>query len=283
MLKIKHYVLAVNLIFFVSFSIFGMVSLSGCSLVKSSPIDTSNPNDLAALSAGSNLPHLHMTVEVNPLRSKSLQDTALSVGAQSGLAYTSEQINMHLEKDRKHLEAIFNFNAMMLSHGVLPPVLVQANNHLEVADAESIRIADKTYQIIKQARFATAAPNWRDYLWMNFSKPEVPNKVLLPRNRAEKAIWTKAIHIGWEKGTQQAHAIFRENVASLKRDFSGMLLYRELLQKKMISAPYVTRTDLGVTGNSDAMRIHDQVLRITVLPQLKTDSNDWKPVVIQHP
>jgi hypothetical protein len=35
-----------------------------------------------------------------------------------------------------------------------------------------------------------------------------------------------------------------------------------------------------VTGNGDDRRINDQVLRITEHPQLKTDSNGWKAIVV---
>ena len=110
-----------------------------------------------------------------------------------------KEIDANLEKDKKHLEALFNFNGMMLSHAVLPPVLVQGDNSLNLADPDTIRIADKTYKIVKQARFATTPPNWREYLWQSFDKPEMPHKILLPTNAEERRIWKHAISVGWEK------------------------------------------------------------------------------------
>ncbi len=219
---------------------------------------------------------------VGQIRSKALEDTAMSLGAQGGLAWASTQINNRLEKDKWYLETIYNFNGMMLSHGVLPPVLEEGNNSLNQDDPNTIRIADKTYLIVQQARFATTPPNWRDYIHMIYSKPEIPNRVLLPRNSDERKLWVKGIKVGWDMGIEQAYSIFQQNLARLKRDYNGMVLYRKLLQEHMISAPFVSKTELGVTGDGTDMRINDQVLRITELPKLQTDSNGWKAIVVKE-
>lgn len=253
--------------------------LTGCMAHHEQSVDPTNLNQLEDLS--SRQVHSEQALGNGGLRIKALQDTAMSLGAQGGLARTSEEINASLLKDRWYLETIFNFNGMMLSHGVLPPVLVEGDNSLNLADPNTIRISDRTYKIVEQARFATTPPNWRDYLWMDYSQPELPNKFLLPRDDEERDIWRKAIRLGWEKGVQQARDIFQQNLARLKRDFQGMLLYRKLLQQHMVSAPYVSKTNLGVTGSGDDMRINDQVLRITELPKLQTDSDHWKAIVVK--
>lgn len=264
---------------------YGLLAFLTCSLLvgcahNPRTVDPTNLNDLQNMSVeGSKVPD---ATEVSQIRTKALEDTAMSLGAQGGLAAGSEQINHHLEKDKWRLETIYNFNGMMLSHGVLPPVLVEGDNSLNLADPNTIRIADKTYAIVQQARFATAPPNWREYLWMTYNKPELPNKILLPRTSEERKVWSKYVSMGWERGLQQSANIFQQSLARLKRDYSGMILYRKLLQEKMISAPYVSKTELGVTGNGSDMRVNDQVLRITELPKLQTDSNGWRAIVVPN-
>ncbi len=242
--------------------------------------DPTNINDLQNMSEEDT--QAPTTTVVGQIRSKALVEAAMSLGAQGGLATTSKQINQRLENDKWYLETIYNFNGMMLSHGVLPPVLVEGNNSLNQDDPNTIRIADKTYVIVQQARFATTPPNWREYIWMPYNKPEMPSRVLLPRDSDERQLWSKTIKIGWEKGIEQAYTIFQQNLARLKRDYNGMILYRKLLQENMISAPFVSKTELGVTGNGTDMRINDQVLRITELPKLQTDSNGWKAIVVKE-
>lgn len=118
---------------------------------------------------------------------------------------------------------------------------------------------------------------------MDYSKPPLPDKTLLPRTDQEQKIWREGIRTGWEMGIEQAYSIYQQNLARLKRDYRGMILYRKLLQEKMISAPFVARTELGVTGNGQNMRINDQVLRIVELPQLQTNSRNWQAIVVKNP
>lgn len=256
--------------------------LTACASSHKQEIDPTNLEQLQSLQEEPTRGNPSSAPELSQIRVKALEDTALSLAAQGGLASASKQINRHLDKERWSLETIYNFNGMMLSHGVLPPVLEQGDNSLNLADPTTIRVADKTYRIVQQARFATTPPNWREYLVMNFTQPELPHRFLLPKNSEESKIWRKAIKMGWEKGVQQSYNIFQQNLARLKRDYQGMILYRKLLQEKMISAPYVSRTELGVTGDGSDMRINDQVLRITALPQLQTDSKGWKAIVVKE-
>ncbi|MCD6039350.1 MAG: hypothetical protein K0S27_750 [Gammaproteobacteria bacterium] len=256
--------------------------LSACASHRYHEIDPTNIQQLENMKNEDPTHSETSNATVSQIRLKALEDTAMSLGAQGGLAVASKEINARLENDKWSLETIYNFNGMMLSHGVLPPVLVESDDSLNLADPNTIRVADKTYKIVAQAHFATTPPNWHDYLWMPFKKPELPDTVLLPRTAEERKIWVKAIKLGWDKGIEQSYSIFHQNLARLKRDYQGMILYRKLLQEKMVSPPYVSKTELGVTGNGTDMRINDQVLRITELPKLQTDSHTWKAIVVQQ-
>lgn len=243
--------------------------------------------DTTSLSALQNVrveprPSSGRPTELSGLRARSLRDSAMSIGAQGGLAWASRNMDAKMNEDRKYLDTIFNFNGMMLTHGVLPPVLVEGDFTLNLDDPNTIRVADRTYKIVQQARFATTPPNWREYLLLSYSKPSLPDRTLLPRTDAEQTVWCAGIRLGWEKGVEQAYSIFQQNLARLKRDYNGMILYRKLLQEHMISQPFVSRTELGVTGNGSDMRINDQVLRIVELPQLQTNTKNWKPIIVRR-
>lgn len=222
---------------------------------------------------------------ISSIRLQAIQETALSVGARSGLAHRSNQLNAILLKDAKTLDRAFNFVPLMLEHNVAPPILVEGLDTMNLADDMSIRIADRSYTIMQQARFVTAAPNWRSYLWMGFDKPEAPDRSLLPRDRSEDKVWRCFIEIGWKKGIKQANIIYSENLNRLRRDYQGMLMYRRLLAQNMVSTPFVAKVDLGITTENNSMRINDQVLRITALPQLQGNGTTWNPVLVKewHP
>lgn len=219
--------------------------------------------------------------KINSIRRTAIINTATSLGAQAGLAWRSEQINKDLRSNTKRLNGVFNFRGLMLKNNVLPPILVEGRDSLNLASNTTLRLADRVYKIISPPRFVTAPPTWREYLWMQYKTPEKPNSILLPENANERTVWNQYINVGWKEGIKQADQIFAVNLGRLKRDFNGMILYRQLLAQNMVSAPFVAKSDLGVTGNSKMMRINDQVLRITATSKLNTDPSQWKPALTQ--
>ncbi len=265
-----------NTLFYL-FPLVTLLLLSACSTTQTNYKAVGNLNNLKQLQ------NLHAqattTKKITALHSQALKDIATSVGAQAGLASQSEHINQILTKNGSRLDRIFNFNLILLDHNVVPPVLVQGNNSLKLADEQTLRIDDRTYQIISQARFTTAPPQWRNYLWMDYPHPELPLPAFLPKTSEERLIWKKYATLGWHDGINQANAIFIDNLARLTRDFTGMALYRNLLLKGMVSKPFVAHTDLGITGNSSDLHINDKILRITSLPQLQINPKRWKSVV----
>jgi len=212
------------------------------------------------------------------MRNELLRETALSLGARGGLAARLAEINESLEKRSDYLDTVFDFRALVLPDNVLPPVLVEGRNTLNLENAQEIRAADRMYKIEKQARFITAPPTWRSYLFIQASKPEVPDPSLLPdeQDRAEVLIWKEYTERGWEQGIKQANDIYAENLSRLKRDYKGMIRYRKLLAQGIVSAPEVAHKELGITGGGSQMSVNDRVLTIRALPALKANSKEWE-------
>lgn len=266
--------------------------LFACSYPTPPPVDTTNYGQLATLNQSS-MTEIKKSDAINPIRIQALKESALSVGAQGALAKRSEEIDKMLAKNSRYLDQVFNFSALMLPNDVLPPVLLEGDNTINIADAQTLRISDKMYSIAAQARFVSAPPTWHDYLWMSFPKPDAPDVSILPKNAKEQKIWQSALTLGWKQGLAQGDTIFSDNVARLKRDYNGMVLYDKLVLQNMISLPEVAKTQLGVTGGGNALTVNDQIKRLTVEPTLNSNSNYWKPaidsdnprqtVVIQNP
>ncbi len=258
-----------------------LILLAACSSGNIKPVDTTSFEALSDLTQG-NDPQKKKNKEINQYRVEALKDVAMSVGAQGALAKRSIEIDAMLTKQSRYLDQIFNFTPLMLPHNVVPPVLLEGDRTLNLADSTTIRLSDKTYTIAVQAHFSTVPPTWHDYLWMSFPKPEEPETGLLPKNDHEQEVWKKYIKLGWTQGAEQAENIFSDNVARLKRDYQGMVLYRKLVDQNIVSLPYVATTNLGVTGGDDHMSVNDQVLRITTLPTLNPNSQYWKPGISQQ-
>lgn len=263
----------------------GFLLLASCAGITHQAKNTENTDTLAGLQALAN--SAKPTINGDPknnnkFRETALKETALSLGAQAGLASRAKTIDNELVKATRHLDAIYDFNALLLDNNVLPPVLVEGRNTFNLANLQSIRISDRTYKVIKQAQFVTTPPGWRQYLWMDYSKPDTPHVSLLPKNKEEKLIWLAYVEKGWQQGVEQANIILEENIARIKEDFIGMILYRKLLAMNMVSAPYVSHTELGITGDGNEIHIDDRVLRITALPALNTNSAEWRAAIAKN-
>lgn len=249
----------------------------------SPPMSSTMIADTTSLASLQSMANVRQDTARRPVTSKiremALKEVALSLGAQGGLACRSKTIDEELTKQTRYLDSIFDFNSLVIEHNVLPPVLQEGRNTLNLADTQTIRISDRTYRVAKQAHFITTPPNWRQYLWMDYKRPEQPAIALLPKTKDERTIWAAYVTRGWRQGVEQANAILESSLARIKEDFDGMILYRKLLAMNMVSPPYVSHTDLGVTGDASEMHIDDRVLRITALPALNVNTEEWRAAV----
>jgi defect-in-organelle-trafficking protein DotC len=230
--------------------------------------------------------------EENPedrLRMPALRDTALSYGARGGLAWEARRINESLQRRSRELDRTWDFTSVAIRAPndvmVLPPVISQATDTWESSEAgKTLRIADESYEIVQQARFAPVAPLWHEYLLRAYTPPEAPPDSLLPRNAGERDAWRRWVTEGWMQGLRQAHDIFEDDLRRLERDFTGMIRYKALLEKGMVSPPVVAEGRMGTTGSGRDMRVNDRAMRITADPQLVTDPARWSaPVSSQIP
>ena len=213
------------------------------------------------------------------VRKQTMEEAALSFGAQSALAYYGTRFNQVMVDASPQMDQIYNFNRFILSHNVLPPVIRQTRKEMAADGFESLRLADRTIQILKPAKFVTTPPSWRDYVLVNIQRPDLPDERLWPQSSDEYEQWVKAVNKGWMQGKQQMLDIATQNLSVLQQDYTGIILYHELLAQNMVSEPLVGRDKLGVTGDKAKLRLNDQVLRITARSDLNTTPNSWKPVV----
>ncbi len=239
------------------------------------------PADFEALRSLADQVKLEKKAEVPEVRGMALDESALTFGAQGGLAWRLGQIQSELKRMERDLDRTFNFSPVIMKGNVLPPVIVGGQDAVKAdGDGQTLRIADQIFKIEAPARFVTVTPTWRDYLRAaDPMTPEVPHPSVLPKDGAEVELWNSSLKKGWDSGVKQADSILVAGLAKLKRDYEGMLRYRMLLAMNMVSEPVVATADLGVTGNGQQVSIRDRVLRITVNPSLETDPKRWSAVV----
>ena len=70
--------------------------------------------------------------------------------------------------------------------------------------------------------------------------------------------------------------MFQSNLNRLLSDFTGMVRYKMLLAKGLVSSPFALHEDRGVTGGGAEMRIGDRAIRITGPAQFNTSPESWR-------
>lgn len=214
------------------------------------------------------------------IREDALKEASLSYGARAGLAARTFQIQRRLAEHEGNISTIYNFAHLLIAapSGLLiePPVVSEAQKAVIVSGGgQSAAVADRVYRINRNARIVTAPRNWRVYLERDWGKVDPPPQVLQPKDEKELSIWRKYLLMGWQEGVKQADDIFQADLDKLSTDYLGMIRYRELLAQGMITPPYASQEDRGVTGGGGEMRIGDRALTITGPSQLNPKSGRW--------
>lgn len=213
--------------------------------------------------------------EIPYVRAQSIQAGAAAYGAQAGFAARARQLNQEIRQASGNYDRVFNFSALMLEPGFLPPVISEGRDAYEQANDSQVRAANRIYKIEFPARLVNTPPRWQDYLFIQEGQLTNPDRSVLPKSGAEKELWDQWVIRGWERGEALAQETFLSNKGRLQRDFNGMLRYKNLYAQGLVKKPILAKSYLGVTGGEDEMAIGDRIYEITEKAKLDPNSSRW--------
>lgn len=216
--------------------------------------------------------------DIPDVRQQLIRDTGHTVGYRAGLAARSEALRDSVESRGSVLDQMFDFAPLVSNQGVLPPVIVEAQDVASYSDSQ-IRVADQVYRIKVPERFVSNPVSWRDYLYAGLpSKSDIrlPREEALPEGD-ELEIWREAVKEGWEQGFHQADDIMTANFNRLTRDFTGMLRYSVLVQQRMITLPVVAESQRTVSGDGEELTIGEKNRRLLERSEFVVDPDVWRP------
>lgn len=269
----------------------GMAVLTGCLLLATVPSHAASKfEDIPPPSTESELKNIkkEKTSEDKDkpalpmdIRNDAVKESALSYGARGGLAWRTYQIRQEMETRSRYLDQVYDFRQLLIAapSGLLiePPVIAEAVDAMIIEQGGlEAAVADRVYNIGRNARIVSAPRTWRAYLerqWGDEVTP--PPDILRPETADERKKWEDWFDRGWKAGVEQADEIFQADLNKLTADYQGMVRYRTLLSQGMVSPPYALQVDRGVTGGGDEMRVGDRAVSITGLPRLQTGTQEW--------
>ncbi|MFA5593027.1 MAG: type IV secretion system DotC family protein [Micavibrio sp.] len=216
------------------------------------------------------------------IRNDAMRESALSYGARGGLAWRTYQIRQEMETRSRYLDKVFDFRQLLIPapSGLLiePPVIGEAVDAMMIEQGGlQAAVADRIYNIGRNARIVSAPRTWRAYLERQWGEVAPPPDILIPETAEDRKNWDSWFDRGWKAGIEQADEIFQADLNRLTADYQGMVRYRTLLSQGMVSPPYALQVDRGVTGDGNEMRIGDRAVSITGLPRFQTGAREWSP------
>ncbi len=251
--------------------------------VSSAPPSGPGGSSSASVAAGAdNAAVFAARNEAQKARAQAIYDTALSVGIKTGLAFQLHNVDAAVSVESRDLDLIYDFSGLMIRQRVVPPVITEARNLYNQDGDYAVRLSGAYYRIERQARFASVAPNWREYL--NFPKMTVEKSSLLtllaPRNDEERAVWREAVKTGWDQGVEQANLMLTQAMDRLNRDFSGMSRFHSFVVAGKVSMPVIAGEDIPLTKSAGAMAVDETLLRLTALPDFNSHAEKWQGLVM---
>jgi len=223
------------------------------------------------------------------VRKSVLAESALLVGARSGLSTRSCQLLRVIAEDRASLDRKYRFSDLMMGAGVLPPVIDEARDNVAL-DAVVMRVAARVYRISEAARLVDVPPTWRDWLMVGLPPDACEFRAadatasqaaeVLPTNESERAYWLAESRKAYDAGVAQANDVYEGNLARLDRAYKGMRRYFDLYSAGMVSAPViVSSTDVVMREDPNTLVVGNTIIRITVPTDFVEKTERWRPLV----
>lgn len=222
------------------------------------------------------------------VRKAALTESAVLVGARSGLSARTCALLKVIAASRVPLDKKYRFSDLMMGAGVLPPIIDEARDNVAL-DAVVMRVAARVYRFHEAARLVDIPPTWRDWVYVGlpqdaceFRPADATSNLapeVLPANDVERAFWLSESRKAYDSGVAQANQVYDTNLSRLDRAYAGMRRYYELFTAGMVAAPViVSSTEVAVREDANTLVVGNTIIRITVPADFVDRTNKWQPL-----
>lgn len=208
-------------------------------------------------------------------RETAMKEYAYSLAIKTAITSQLGKAHDEVKANSRNLDAIYNFEQLMIQGKVVPPVITEARNLYNQNTPHQIRLSGAVYDIYAQARFSSTAPNWRDYLV--FPNERDAYELIAfgatgfePKNDRERKIWVTATKQGWDAGVAQANDMVITAMDRLNRDYIGMTRFHTFVAQGRISMPVISSYNLYDSNLGERLVLDERLLQIQTLPTFKT-------------
>lgn len=201
---------------------------------------------------------------LDKIRKAAIEEASEIYGAQSGYCAEVKSYDLQVVTHQDMLQKTFNFGSILLDGGrVLPPIIEQEDQTFYTNGSKYAVTTQKVWKIIQDPMIVSAAPDWRQYLYLTCTPPNKPNALLLPVSSGDISAWTEGAKKGWAAGVRQAQMAEKLGLHRLTRDYTGMLEFYKLYERNLVSAPILATGHTAVVVNGHTMSVGQTIYRLT--------------------
>ena len=196
-------------------------------------------------------------------RMRVIGDTASTMGFQMGFRHQYARLLAAAKTRSNEFEKAFDFRRLLIDGRVLPPVIRWSGPAINVESDDYATEVEAQYRIVSPAKIVSSPPSWEQYLEADMEVLK-PAAEILPDGGDERSVWRESAKKGWAEGAAHAYEVFEMNLNKLVSDYRGILRFKMLAERGLVSVPVLARGDLGIRVGKDVLSMDQKSFRITV-------------------
>jgi defect in organelle trafficking protein DotC len=217
-------------------------------------------------------------------RLKIIKEKAYSLGHQSGAYHAGKIIRERLERMSPTLDSLYDFGRLGILQSykgvyIINPIVHEIEKSISLSpDSRSFIVRDQIFIIAKDPYLSLTIPSWRSYTELQVEPVYVPEDLIAPKTKEEVEAWKSSMLAGYKLGIAQVEDTVVKRLQRLTSDIIGMLRYKLLRQRNLISNIKISDVYYPVSGGGNRMNINETRASIEVNPALNTNRWDWKTI-----
>lgn len=201
-------------------------------------------------------------------REQMLANQAYDLGERAGYSAEAVRLNRWIKGYAGLLDQKYDFDRLRNGF-VMPPVIAEVDTTSEKCGFNCIYLTSGSYRIVTEAYVTDRSPSWRNYLFLDTPPLQPPSSVAVKGR--DRSLWKRETRRGWNAGIIRARHGFESRLATLRRDYAGMLRYYQLEREGAVSMASVAieRKDGAIYVNGRAAAKGEMRIGLTIAPRFQ--------------
>lgn len=221
-----------------------------------------------------------LKLEQDGIRNQAIENSYYAFNFQNTVISEYAKILHSVYPLESTLNEVFNFSRLLYGANMLPPVLEESSDFLNMPGRKELVSSKSRWKIVEDARVVITVPTWIDYLNKDVDSEPLPvDPILNPKSRDEEVAKESGEERGRVDGKRYAEELFKTNLARLKHDYLGMMKFKKLRAQGIVDDPILAVSKRPIVQSADGKEliVGQENFLITKDSQFMQPKN-WRPI-----